>query len=206
MLFIGKEDVSCIDEENETEPRSFLEIKNQHYIGTKHILAALLGYYNVDDITNYQNKAVHFDKEKDLHKHFAFTNHYHCAFKKTSEKGKRHGIVSTKVMWENCAAIVKKEIATLCPDVVIIQSGWSARKEVALKSRIGWLKSYFEDEWNISEDPEIFGLYEAKNRNGKTCYIIGSYHPSFHQWNNDTYLGPLKQRIKKVRSLLKEHI
>lgn len=203
VLFIGKEDVSCITE-GALQPESFLDVKNQHYIGTKHILAAILGYCSIDDITNYQNKEIHFKGEEHLHKQFALTNHYHCAFKKKSQEGKNHGIKSTNTMWNNCALIVRKEIETLQPEVIVVQSGWSAKSKISSKNRIKDMSCYFGEEWTIVENDDVFGLYEAYNKETeKVCYIIGSYHPSFHQWNNEKYLCPLKSRVKKVRELIK---
>ena len=90
-LFIGKEDVSCLPQGG-IQPESFLDVHNQHYRATKSILAALLGYCGVDSITNYPNQEVHFAEEGLLHKYFALTNHYHCAFKSISKKGKSTGL------------------------------------------------------------------------------------------------------------------
>ena len=80
VLFIGKEDVSRINEGG-LSPASFLEVKNQHYVGTEYILSAILGYCSIDDITNYKNKGMFISEEEHLYKQFALTNHYHCAFK-----------------------------------------------------------------------------------------------------------------------------
>lgn len=201
VLFVGKEDVSRITEGG-LSPASFLEVNNQHYIGTKYILASLLGYCNADNITTYKNKGIHFNEEKCLHKQFALTNHYHCAFKTVSQEGKNHGIKSTNTMWNNCALIVRKEIELLHPDIVVIQAGWSANENKSSKSRIKGIEFYFGEEWKVSEKDDAFGLYEARHKvTERVCYVIGSYHPSFHQWNSEEYLGPLKARIKKVREL-----
>ncbi len=194
IVFVGKEDVSRLKEIDELA--SFTGTKNQHYRATKLILAALLGYCSVDDITNKEKYIV---GEESLHERFALTNHYHCTFKTTEQSGKRHGIKTSDTMWNNCANVVKKELEVLSPNVVVLQAGWSARKKSTTKSRIEGVKAYFNQEWTISEDSEIFGLYIAKHNNGNTCYIIGSYHPSFHKWNNELYLEPLKQRVHKVR-------
>jgi uracil-DNA glycosylase len=197
IVFIGKEDVSSIKEPE--EPASFTDTKNQHYRGTKLILAALLGYCTIDNITNKEKYIV---GEESLHERFSLTNHYHCTFKTTKQLGKRHGIKNSDAMWDNCAKIVKKELELLSPNIVVIQSGWSARKKSTPESRIEGVKAYFNEKWTVSEDKEIFGLFIAKHNNGNTCYIIGSYHPSFHKWNNELYLEPLKQRVDKVRKII----
>ena len=197
IVFIGKEDVSSIKDLD--EPASFISTKNQHYRGTKSILAALLGHCSVDDITN---KEKYIKDEETLHESFALTNHYHCTFKTTKQSGKRHGIKNSDAMWDNCANVVKKELEVLSPSVVVIQAGWSARKKSTQESRVKGVKAYFNEQWVVSEDKEIFGLYIAKHNSGNTCYIIGSYHPSFHKWNNDLYLEPLKQRVDKVRKII----
>lgn len=196
IVFVGKEDVSPIKEI--CEPASFTGTKNQHYRCTKLMLAAILGYCPVEDITNKEKYIV---GEESLHERFALTNHYHCAFKTIKQSGKRHGIKNSDAMWDNCANIVRKELEILSPNIVVIQAGWSAREKSTSKSRIEGIKAYFNNAWTISEDNEIFGLYIAKHNSGKTCYIIGSYHPSFHKWNNKLYLEPLKQRVYKVRKI-----
>lgn len=203
VLFIGKEDVSR-NTEDILRPASFSDVKNQHYIGTKHILAALLGYCSADDITNYRNKEIHFKEEEHLHKQFALTNHYHCAFKNKSQEGKNHGIRVSDSMWKNCASIVRNEIEILQPDVVVIQAGWSAKRKMPSKTRVKDVEFYFDKEkWTVTENDDIFGLYEAYNKEtGRTCCIIGSYHPSFHKWNEEEYLCPLKARVKKVKEIL----
>ncbi len=197
ILFVGKEDVSRLEETCETG--SFADTKNQHYRGTKFVLAALLGYCEVSDITNKEKFVV---GEESLHERFALTNHYHCAFKTRNQQGKRHGIKSTNIMWYHCAEIVRQEIKILCPDVVVIQAGWSAREKTPVQSRLNDIKNYFDVGWSVSEDDEVFGLYIADHVSGKRCYIIGSYHPSFHRWNHESYLEPLKRRVKKVREII----
>lgn len=200
VVFIGKEDTSSHTIKVE-EPENFCEQKNQHYIGTKHILAALLGKCSVDAITNYQSKEAFFDGDDKLHEVFALTNHYHCAFKNNE---KNHGVKTTAKMWDNCAALVRAELEILCPNVVVIQAGWTAKKGTDSQERINWIKMYFDTEkWSIVEDDEVFGLYIAKNAaTNEVCYIIGSYHPSFAKWNQEEYLSPLKKRIIRVRELI----
>ena len=106
-------------------------------------------------------------------------------------------------MWGNCAAIVRQEIAVLQPEVIVIQAGWSAREKTASKNRVEGVSAYFDENWIITENSDIFGMYEAyNNKTKKKCYIIGSYHPSFHLWNNEKYLLPLKARVQKVKELL----
>ena len=197
IVFIGKEDVSRLTELK--EPASFIDTKNQHYRGLKLILASLLGCFDVEKITN---KETYVEGEETLHEKFALTNHYHCAFKAKSQNGKNHGLKTTSTMWDCCAPIVKHELEVLRPNIIVIQSGWSAKKKLSNQARIDGIAHYFSDEWTITEDTNIFGLYEAIHTSGRICYIIGSYHPSFHRWNNDTYLVPLKQRINIVRNYL----
>ena len=82
-------------------------------------------------------------------------------------------------------------------DVVVIQSGWSV-KEKALPD----IKKYFSDAWEVKQD-KIVGLYKAENKEtDRVCYIIGSYHPSYHCWHKEEYSGALKQRIIETRKLL----
>lgn len=199
IVFIGKEDVSAIKDLE--KPAEFTDTKNQHYRGLKLILAALLDEYDVDKLTN---EYVYVKGEESLHERFALTNQYHCAFKTKEQDGKRHGIKTSETMWENCAKIVKLELEVLHPDVVVIQAGWSAKQKTKSQNRINGIRHYFSDDWTITEvdEGEIFALYKATNGSGQICYIIGSYHPSFHQWRDDTYLLPLKKRIKMVKMLL----
>ena len=200
VVFIGKEDTAC--HLKTVAPANFHEQKNQHYIGTKHILAALLGKCSVDAITNYPSKEAHFDGEDTLCEVFALTNHYHCAFKNNK---KHHGVNTTTKMWDNCATLVRAELEILLPNVVVIQAGWSANRNTASRVRIDWINAYFDSEkWSIVEDDEAFGLYIAKNTaTHALCYIIGAYHPSFAKWNQEKYLSPLKKRILRVRELMK---
>jgi uracil-DNA glycosylase len=177
-------------------PADFTEVSNQHYRATKHILGALLGCCDVSDVTN---KAHTVRSEDTLSKRFAMTNHYHCAFRQSDKK---HGVRTTDFMWENCAEIVRLELEILKPHVVVIQSGWSARESSLQKSRIDGVACYFDNDWTITESREVSCLYEARHISGRLCYVIGSYHPSFHLWNDEEYLVPLKKRISMVRLLV----
>lgn len=199
VVFIGKEDIST--HRKTDAPASFCKEKNQHYVGTKHILAALLGKCSVDAITNHKSKEQHFDGEDTLHEEFALTNHYHCAFR---ENNNHHGVKTTSKMWDNCASIVRYELEILRPHIVIVQAGWSAKERISSQKRVDWIKAYFDAEkWSVSEDNKVYGIYIARNTETEdVCYIIGSYHPSFARWNQDEYLLPLKNRILRVRELI----
>ena len=199
IVFIGKEDVSFHDKI--TEPSSFSAVTNQHYTGTKLLLAALLNYCKENEIKNYKSKSIHFNGEDKLHEEFALTNHYHCAFKKSKNN---HGVKTSDLQWENCASLVRRELEILRPHIIVLQAGWSAKKSSKSQVRIDGIKYYFDPEkWTITEDNEVFGLYLAENtKKHEKCYVIGSYHPSFSKWNNDEYLLPLQKRIRKVKELI----
>ncbi len=197
VLFIGKENTHRSESLTPVEPESFLTQKNQHYKRTKFMLSAFLDECNEADINNYDGYNFTSSNEDTLHKYFALTNHYHCAYKKKADANKYHGITSDNTMWYNCVEIVRKEIEILEPDVVVIQSGWSA-KEKALKD----IRKYFSENWDVKQD-KLVGLYKAENKeSGRVCYVIGSYHPSFHCWHEEKYLGLLKKRIIKTRNIL----
>lgn len=197
ILFIGKENTNRSTELTPVEPASFITQTNQHYRRTKFILSALLGKCDEDDINNYDGYNFTSQNEDTLHNYFALTNHYHCAFKKKVDADKYHGIKSSNTMWYNCVEIVRKEIEILEPDVVVIQSGWAA-KENALKD----IRKYFSVNWDVRQD-KLVGLYKAENtETGRVCYIIGSYHPSFHCWHEEKYLSSLKERIIETRNML----
>lgn len=194
IVFIGKESTH---RSNHTEyPANFREQKNQHYRRTRATLAALLG---ITDVVDEQNQDAYSfvlpgsKNEYDLHTLFAFTNHYHCAFKKTE---KVHGVPTTDVMWHNCTRIVKAELEVLRPDIIVIQSGWSTKKHAEK-----YIKEYFPDIFEVKCDPDCNGLYWLENVHTQVreCCIIGSYHPSFHCWHQANYLNPLNERIKKAR-------
>lgn len=197
ILFIGKENTNRSTSLTPVEPESFLTQKNQHYKRTKFMLSALLGECNEEDINNYDGYNFISPHEDTLHKYFALTNHYHCAFKKNVDACKCHGIKCNNAMWYNCVEIVRKEIEILEPDVIVIQSGWSAKGKALTD-----IRKYFNESWEVKQD-KLVGLYKAENKEtDRICYIIGSYHPSFHSWHKDEYLGLLKERIITTRNML----
>ncbi len=197
ILFIGKENTNRSTSLIPVMPANFITQTNQHYKRTKFILSALLSECDEDDINNYDGYAFISKNEETLHKYFALTNHYHCAFKKKVDADKYHGIESNNTMWYNCVEIVRREIEILEPDVIVIQSGWSA-KEKCLKD----ISRYFGESWEVKQD-KLIGLYKAENKESdKVCYVIGSYHPSFHLWHRPEYLGLLKKRIIETRNML----
>ena len=64
------------------------------------------------------------------------------------------------------------------------------------------IRKYFNESWEVKQD-KLVGLYKAENKEtDRVCYIIGSYHPSFHSWHKDEYLGLLKERIITTRNML----
>lgn len=199
ILFIGKENTSRTPFDEIGRPADFIEQKNQHYVRTKFILAALLGSISKEQISEYNGyDHPEIKEEKELCKKFALTNHYHCAFKKDN---KNHGIKVTDTMWDNCAKITAQEIEVLEPDIIVIQGGWSAKDKHTANKMNGIYAYFFNDKnkWEIAEDDSIYGLYWATDKtNGKMCCIIGSYHPAFHLWHQEEYLIPLKQRIEKA--------
>lgn len=197
ILFIGKENKNRSAGLTPAEPESFLTQKNQHYNRTRFILSALLGECDEDAVSKYDGYAFASPNDDTLHRYFALTNHYHCVFKQKADARQYHGIKANNTMWYNCVEIVRKEIEILEPDVIVIQSGWSV-KENALTD----IKKYFNEKWDLRKT-QFVGLYKAKNtESGRICYIIGSYHPSFHLWHQDQYLAPLKTCILETRKML----
>ena len=193
IVFIGKES-RCKHTET-TAPEDFEEQKNQHYSRTRGILAALLG---MTERIETDRKLYWFPSENasgtyKLHRIFALTNHYHCAFKKTE---KAHGVRSTDGMWYNCAEIVKKELKILNPDIVVIQAGWSTKQGAAKD-----IAKYFDDSCLVTSDPDCSGLYwlvDEHTKEKRIC-VIGSYHPSFHCWHQPKYMDPLNERINRAK-------
>lgn len=197
ILFVGKESVTPSWSSSPVEPESFLTQRNQHYRRTKFILSSLLNDCDDNTVSSFDGYNFTSENEDSLHKYFALTNHYHCAYKKSDEKNKHHGIKSNDVMWYNCVNIVKKEAQLLSPDVIVIQGGWSVKKD-ALPD----MKKYFSEAYKVTA-LNTKGLYKAENKtSGHICYVIGSYHPSFPSWHKEKYLGQLKACINEVRGIL----
>lgn len=190
VLIIGKESKSMHSETGETE--SFETQNNQHYRRTYDILNYLINDISLDSYDGYHH--VSENELSTLNAFFALTNHYHCSFGENA-----HSKQSSNCMWYHCAEIVKKEIEILDPDIIVIQAGWSAKKNTR-KSDIERIIPTDNNKPEICQNR--IGLF-SYDYCGRTVYVIGSYHPSYHLWHKDEYLDELKERLKAVKRHMK---
>lgn len=208
VMFLGKENRSNCEQLE--DPANFAKRTNQHYRRTRAILAALLGLTEIVDESNcdkteksltLQDTNIEIQgKLYPLHTIYALSNHYHCAFKTNDNV---HNVPCTNKMWNNCAKIVQEELAVLQPHIFVIQAGWSIKQKAAKTIQ----EYYYGTRYEVvpHEDKTAQGFYWLK-QNGKTIgCIIGSYHPSFHQWHKEEYLQPLNDRIRLAKQWWKEY-
>lgn len=188
VLLLEKESKTMHNETGETE--AFETQNNQHYKRTYDILNYLINDISIDSYDGYHH--VSENELSTLNKFFALTNHYHCSFGKNA-----HSKKSSNCMWYHCAEIVKKEIEILDPDLIVIQSGWSAKENTNI-SDIECIAPNDNNKLKIYQT----GLY-GYNYRGRIVYVIGSYHPSYNLWHKEKYLGKLKERLNAVKNYIR---
>lgn len=164
ILFVGKE---CPNKNEVFCPPARLSDftgkggVNGHYRETFKMLKKLLNY-NPPDIRPYRDQNDHILQA------FALTNAYRCAFK--TNQNQRCRISNNDTQKKNCLKILKEELKTLEPTVVVIQT-----KAVDPH----WL--YLD-----AEETECEQLFYSDE---KKCYIIWCDYPTTAKWNKQGRYG-----------------
>lgn len=195
ILVVGQEDVGEAKEYICCEPCTMEEAGyNPHYLRTFYSVAHIL--LNEDELPeDYSKQNMCYPQFEELRHSFALTNYYKCVF---SDNANNSNINHSKIMERNCSENLIKEIEILNPDILIMQGK---------NHKTFWNNINYEEVPNtlktilINNKNYEIGLYKT-TINGKTTYIVDSYHPTSHGiWENEDMLKHLITLLKTAKEL-----
>lgn len=180
VLVVGKESVN-FHETFEKPVSSLDDAHNEHYRKTLYTLALILDKgkkvpksFAITDLKQYEK----------LLERFSLTNYYKCALEGANADSVQN-LPTTQRMKSTCYQLLLKEIDVLQPDLVVIQGKFTTKEF--------WEKLDEKDPegnrvWgNKEKDTDTISLY-SYFRNGKTFYVLYSYHPSyFKAWSGELF-------------------